>query len=395
MSLTFKILKKEIKEQFRDRRVIMGAFIAPVFLIMLFVLLFGTIEQKVKTDPDIRLAVVKDEGNQVLAKLEEADDTKVILLDTLEEGLELLEETEARAVLEFSPNFETELAKGEATITTHFDSTKTLSTLARQAVRQVVAEINKEVAGGLLESQGLDKKLASAVTLVSNDTGKRSGLGGSMIVSMLPYLIVLWAFYGGFSAVSDLVAGEKERGTLETLMVSPAMPSNIVFGKWLSLGIICLLSSLTTLLGVLALAFTGLPATKDLFPTGVHLTFGSGKALAVILISLVAFFAGLLLAVASKAKNIREAQTYLTLVSFLVLLPAIFSQFIEFTAAESATWTYWVPILNSAIVLKQALLESVQIEALVPAVVTSLGLGAAMVWWSIRLYSHESILNRS
>ena len=394
MSLTWKIAGKEIREQFRDRRVIFGAFIAPVFMIMLFVLLFGSVENKIKSDPDIKLAIVRDESNAMLAKLEEAQDTTVVMVDSLDEGLALLDESEVRAVLEFSKNFQLQVVQGNAEITAYFDSTRTLSTVALQSVRQMVREMNKEIAAGVLEAQGLSKELASPISLDTKDTGKRSGLGGAMIVAMLPYLIVLWAFYGGFSAVSDMVAGEKERGTLETLMVSPATPKNIVYGKWLALGVICFISSATTLIGVFALSITGLPMTKELFPDGINLSMGSSLAMVLVLISLVAFFAGLLLAVASKAKSIREAQTYLTLVSFMVLLPAIFSQFIEFTDAEKAGWTVWTPILNSAVVLKQAMLENVKLETLGPAVLTSLLLAVVTVWWSVRLYSKETILNR-
>ena len=389
------VFRKEAREIMRDRRVMVGAFITPVFIIILFVVLFGFIEQKVKTSPDLSIVIVGETDNLLVSALEKAEDVDVAYVDSVDEGLELLAKGEARVVLEFSERFEQELLTGEATITAHYDSSETLSSIAFSAVRGIVNEANKASAMQALEQAGLPASLAAPMQVVPEDIAKTEGLGGSMLASLLPYLIVLWAFYGGFSTVTDLVAGEKERGTMETLLISPISRWQVVFGKFLSLAAICFISSMTTLVAILIVGLMNFELTRAVFPTGVHISAVSALSMLAILVPLVLFFAALLISVSAYAKNIRESQTYLTLVNFIVIMPAIFSQFIGFTGVENSAWVRWTPILNSAIALREALLSKLTLGHLGSSVVVSLVLAAAMMAVAFYLFNREQILSRS
>lgn len=182
---------------------------------------------------------------------------------------------------------------------------------------------------------------------------------------------------------------------METLLISPVHRSQIVLGKFLSLSAVCFVSSLTTLVGVVIVGSLKFELTEALFPTGLHLSLLSIVEIGAILIPLVMFFAGVMLSVSAFAKNVREAQTYLTLVSFLVIMPAIFSQFIGFTESQNALWVRLTPILNSAIALKEALVGKLEFVPFLMTVGTSLALAAIAIWVSFWLFSREQILART
>ncbi len=377
----------------RDKRVVNAAFVAPVFMIILFIFLFGFIQEKVSKKPDMKLAFVKDRANPLAALLVKGG-AKVTFVESVKEGLELMEDAKVRAVVEASPDFTAALVRGDAEVTTHYDSTEPLSSIAKSVVRGIVEEMNKQSVRAVLRQNGIPEKLAEPIAFIEKDEQKAEGIGGSMIIGLIPYLIVLWAFYGGFSSVSDLVAGEKERGTMETLLISPIKRSDVALGKFLALAAICLISSLTTLIGVMAIGLIKLDITKAMFPTGLHVSFLSIVELLGILVPLVVLFASMLLAVSAYAKNVREAQTYLTLVSFVVLMPAVFSQFIGFTGAQKEMWVRWTPILNSAVAIKEALLSSLEIVPFLITAGVSLVLGLLMLRVAFWLFSREQILTR-
>ncbi|MCH7903753.1 MAG: ABC transporter permease [Armatimonadetes bacterium] len=389
------VFRKEAREIMRDRRVMVGAFITPVFIIILFVVLVGFIEQKVKTSPDLSIVIVGETDNLLVSALEKAEDVTLRYVDSVDEGRELLAKGRARVVLEFSEQFEQELLTGEATITAHYDSSETLSSIAFSAIRGIVNEANKASAKQALERAGLPASLAAPMQVVPSDIAKAEGLGGSMLAGLLPYLIVLWAFYGGFSTVTDLVAGEKERGTMETLLISPISRWQVAFGKFLSLAAICFISSMTTLVAILIVGLMNFELTKAVFPTGVHISASSALSMLAILVPLVLFFAALLISISAYAKNIRESQTYLTVVNFVVLMPVIFSQFIGFTGVENSAWVRWTPILNSAIALREALLSKLTLGHLGSSVGVSLVLAVAMMAVAFYLFNREQILSRS
>jgi sodium transport system permease protein len=215
-----------------------------------------------------------------------------------------------------------------------------------------------------------------------------------MLVGFLPYLIVIWAFYGGMSVASDLIAGEKEKNTLETLLISPVRRTDIVLGKFLALSVVCLLSSLSSLVGLVLLAVVRPPGSDMMFETGLGVTPLAALLILALMVPMVAFFASLLVGVSSFAKNSRESQTYLTQISFIVILPAIFSQFIGFTDFASARWVNYVPILNTANNIRMALLGKADYVGIAITVGVSLVLALIALWGTVKLFNREEVLVR-
>ncbi|MER3466479.1 MAG: hypothetical protein C4340_04980, partial [Armatimonadota bacterium] len=245
---------------------------------------------------------------------------------------EALRKKEGRVVLVFPANFRQRFANHEAAeFTALFDPNETVSRVALTMVRAVVQKHGELEQRARMVSRGLDPEAFTPFVMKEQEAETGKAFAGAWLVSFLPYLIVLWAFYGGFSIVADLVAGEKERGSLETLLVTPVSRSSVAVGKFLALATVSFASCFSALLGVVVLALVRVPALEPMFGEGLALSPLSAIAIVATLIPLVLFFAGMLLAVSTFGRNMREVNGYLSWLSLVVLVPAIASQFIGYT----------------------------------------------------------------
>lgn len=394
MRAALHVFRKESRELFRDRRVINGAFIMPVFIIALMMMLFGFISSAVGRDKPVKVVVVespvaKSHMSQLFPK------TEIKWVASRAAGEKLMEAGKAQVVLEFAPDFEAKLQQGGAKISALYEKDETLSEITLGKLTGMLAGTNRVILAQDLKAAGLPETKAESVVLVPEDYKKpgEEEQGSAMLVQLLPYLIVIWAFYGGFSTVSDMIAGEKERGTMETLLISPAHRTEIVLGKYLALSLICFISSLMSVVGLVLVRLIHLPGTAEIMKE-VSVSPAQFLAVTAVLIPLVLFFAGLLMAVSAPCKNMREAQTYLTLTSFVVIMPAMFVQFIGFTELAKEMWLKFVPILNSAVAIREALKSGGDWASIGIAGALNLALATLMFSMVVRLFQREQILTR-
>lgn len=346
------VFRKEVREMFRDRRVIVGAFIVPILLIAFMIRMVGSIESSVTTNRASQIAVLAGTESSVLIEgLKKLPGSSIQTVQSEEEGKQAVRSGEARLFLALTNDFNTKIQSDQAKVQAFHDSSQPLSEIALRTVESVVDEVNRRLAVTELESRGIPEVTLQRIAVDPVDTAKPQPEGTAFLASLLPYMIVLWAFYGGVSSVSDMMAGEKERGTLETLLLSPVSRREIAWGKALALGLICLLSSLSAVVGVLLSSVLAGEAVREF-----QLDAMGAVAILAQVLPLVAMFTAMLFAVSAWAKNMREAQTYLTSVSFIVLVPAIFSNMIGFTGIDRSPWIGWVPILSTGVGLRDALL---------------------------------------
>jgi sodium transport system permease protein len=196
------------------------------------------------------------------------------------------------------------------------------------------------------------------------------------------------------SIASDLVAGEKEKNTLETLLISPARRTLIVLGKFLALATICLLSAMSSLIGLALVAKLHLPGTEEIMKNGLGVSPMAFLITLIVLLPLVSLFASILIAISSCARNPREAQTYLSLCSFVVIMPAMFSQFLGLTDASKELWINAIPILNTANSIRTALLGKADAVAVAITVAVSLALALVALRITVHLFNREEVLVR-
>jgi len=311
------------------------------------------------TDPESAKTMLRQRRVSVVALLDEQFDER------------LQNESTAKVVVLYDPLNESSR-----------DALQRLQALAEQLSAQWVQQ--------RLARRFIGAEFTRPLALMPQPLETENPVGNLLLSIILPYVIVLSGFFGAVSPAFDLIAGEKERGTLETLLATPASRQQIVWGKFLTVATVCMAAALFAMLGML-LAFS-LPTSTHLFAEQAGKFSVSPLALAALLITLVplsVFYSALLTIISTFARSQKEAQTYLIPLSTLIVLPAVASMFVR---TDSGIWPAMVPILNSAMIIKQVLTgildpTFVALSLLMSALVAIVSLQVAT-----RLFERETVL---
>jgi len=227
------------------------------------------------------------------------------------------------------------------------------------------------------------------------EDGQRSAFVWS---KLFPVILVLMALTGAFYPAVDLAAGEKERGTMETLLICPASRSEIVMGKFFT---VMLFSVSTAILNMMSMGFTG-KYVASISSTGTFAKIGSMQPpalgsllwIAVLMIPLAALFSAMCLALATFARSTKEGQYYLTP---LLLVTMGLTMFCLSPGIEIKPFYSVMPVVGVALLLKEMLANPESQAALyygIPVLLTSVGYSLLALWWAIDLFSREDVLFR-
>lgn len=385
------ILRKEILELVRDKRTLYSAVLGPIFLMWLMLWSIQFVEKSFSEPASLKIHYVANAGpkSSFIEGLEKEKRFKLIPVESAEKGRKLVESGDARVVLDVR-----DPKPGKSMIiAATYDPDEVKSTVIVNAVEAAAAKIRDAAVKSILDDLAVPEASRNPVVVERRPIEKKAAGAGAAIAGFLPYLIVIWAFYGAFGVATETVAGEKEKQTLETLLITPTSRTEIAMGKFFSLACVSLVSCAVSVVSIFVLA--KVMRADALFQQGFRMEPLAIFAMFAVIVPLSGMFAGLLLALSAFAKNVRECQTYLTLLSFLVLTPAVFSQFIGFTDFANARWISFIPVLNAAMCLRSALLGKFDGLAILLTVLVSLILAGVSVWLAVRLFKREGILSRT
>jgi len=388
VSPVLQVFRKEIREIVRDKRVRNAATVMPLFVVALLMSLFGVIGGVVNKDAKRRIHVVAS-ASPYLAQLRKAKNLEIVEVPTEAAGVKLVEDGKARLLAIFEPPKD-----GIEHIVLRSDPKEDGAQIAKGAFQAAFTPTIAAYAATALSTVGLTPDRLSPIAFDEKpvQVGSKEG-ASSLLVSFLPYILVLFTFTGGVALAADLVAGEKERSTLETLLIAPVGRTEIVLGKFLALTAVCVAAAISGLLGFVLSAF--LRRGDDLmFKSGLGLTPLGAAETFLILLPLAATFSGVLIAVSAYARNSREAQTYLGILNLFVMVPAVFSQVIGFTDLASAPWLPFVPILGAAAGIRSILLGKATLMVVLGPVTVGVVLAGLALFAAVRLFHREGVLLR-
>jgi sodium transport system permease protein len=374
---------------FRDKRVRSTAFFGPIILIFGIMFLISSVVGSLSKPQSVKVHVV-DSAPQTWVEKFKAAKYMVELVPNEAAGKKLVEQGNARVVVVFDA-----VADGVQKVRLLHDESEQLGMLGVERVQAIFRASNESKLRSYLDSNRVPDGDVTEVEAQPVNVGTSKDKGaGQFLVGMLPYLIVIWAFYGGMGSASDLVAGEKDRSTLETLLISPVSRLQIVLGKVLALGLICFLSSLSSLVGLALFMIIKPPGSEQLLNKGLGLNFELIVLAVALLIPLVLMMASLLVLVSSYAKNSREAQTYLGLASFIIIMPALFSQFIGLTDYAKAAWVHAIPVLNVANQLRLALSGKPEWGGAAITILANGVIAAIALFAAVRMFQREELISK-
>jgi sodium transport system permease protein len=388
------VYRKELRELLRDRRVRTSAILGPFLMVFLMISTMGGAVHAATQAHSQKIHVVNPKGDNPLLSGLKAAGVDLVSVASMDEGRQLVEKGKAALVLQFPDDFMDDVARGQtATINAIYDDKAERSQMAERSVEKAVDEMNKNHIKALLASASIPASGMEQFKVKGEDVMAGKG-ANELLLMLIPYLVVFLAFVGGVSAASDLIAGEKERNTLETLLISPVPRTKVVLGKFLALASICLFSSMSGLLGILLASGMHLPGSDELFKNGIGIGPVAVGSIVLVMLPTVALFASVLIAVSAYAKNTREAQTYMSLGSILVALPSIFSQFLGFTDFGSSRWINAIPVLNASSAIRNALTGRLDATSLALTAGLSAGIALIGILIAVRLCNREQVLLR-
>ncbi len=382
---------KEIREMLRDRRVRFSAFVMPFVVIFMMFTMFGAIASSAGKDVKHKVFVVAS-SSPLSAQLTQSPQLETQVLPNEATGIDMIKNGKAKLVVEIGSGVPDE----QTPVKLLFDPKEETSQIAKAAVESSLQQYNDKFEDSALAAHGLKKAQVKPISFVDVPVRVGEGAGaGSFVVGLLPYLLMLFSFTGGMNMAGDMVAGEKEKSTLETLLITPVPRIKIVLGKFFAMASICLASGLSAILALALAANMHTSGAELMFSGGLGLTPKALLVLIILILPLVAFFSGALVAVSSYARNIREAQTYLSVVLLLVLLPAMFSQVIGLTEYANATWINFVPVLDTAANIRASLLGKTSWTGVGITVTEGIVLAAIMLRLAVYLFNREQVLDRT
>jgi sodium transport system permease protein len=341
---------KEVRENLRDRRTIMSAFLTgpllgPIIMVMLLNITLNRQLDKAEKPLPVPVAGAEYAPNLINALKAQG----IVPKPPIANPELAVRKQDADVVLRISPDYATAWRKGEAVqVELIYDSSQRDANAAVDRLSQVVETYARQQGAMRLVSRGLSPSTAWPVVAAKRDQATAQARA-ALVFSILPYFFVLTVFMGGMYLAIDLTAGERERQSLEPLFANPVARWKILAGK---LAAICTFSAISLLISLVAFAVVGrfIPTEK----LGMELDLGlrfSGQVL-LLMLPLIVLLASLQSMVAAFAKSYREAQTYVSLLMFVPVLPSILLSTMPIKAQE---WMYAVPLLGQHLGIMQLL----------------------------------------
>lgn len=392
------IFWKEFRDIFRDKRTTFGVIISPLLLTPVLLAFIGSFisgQAKQAQAETLTVGIIgADASPAILETLKGVPNLNLRLETTTRETAEArIRDRSLRAVAELPPDAQQRLTAGQTVpVKILMDVGNDKSRLAGERLKAGFNAAGSVALTRRLEALNLPPEFATPFKLTEEPIKTGGSAGTLVIASLLPYMLALACFSSGIYAANDLVAGEKERGSLETLLASPASRRDIVLGKFLAVMSVCLAGSLLSIAGLMIPFFSGLEVYAWLVRGGLQLNpMGIGVTL-LMQIPLAVLFAGLLIAISTFSRNQKEAQSYLGPLLIAIIVPAMMSMFL---GAEVSRTMALVPVLNASLIIKQALLNSYDTAFILIALAASALYAAISVLFCTRLFQKESVLIKS
>jgi sodium transport system permease protein len=389
MNVIFTVIKKELTDTLRDKRTLISAIIVPALIIPL--LLFGVTKlQKILLDKEetkaLKIAFI-DAPASIRSEFE--GDSFVLLDDVdLETGKTAIQNDELDAVLEFDPDFMSKIdGMGSANLNLYYKST---NLLLYNRISEKIGLLKSQILDDRIQELNISAEALTPIVISKQDIASQKEQIGKTVGGFLPYIFIIFCFLGCMYPAIDLITGEKERGTIETLLTSPASRFKILVGKMITISIVGLSAAFMTILGmVVGLKFLPdipldfLDSINDILSTKfIVMLFG-------MLFPLSIFFAGLLSAIVIRAKSFKEAQSIVTPLNFVVIIPAM----VALMPSVELNWqTVWIPILNIALATKEIIAGSIQVSQYAVIVLSLTLMAFALCYFSFKQFSRDDMV---
>lgn len=401
MNSIFTIVKKELKRSFTDIRVLLG-MILPGLIIFLMYSLMGNImtsvvdKQTSYTSFIVRVENCPQDENKVFENFFKANEYEVtdLYTDTTnnttisdDEFKDRISKKEADMLVIYPVNFldaakahKDDSSNPAPNVEIYFNSSRDESMMIYQEYTNFLSGYEASECN-MFDVNGDTSKIYD---LTNKDDSSRK-----FISMLLPFLLVIFLFSGALSFCADSFAGEKERGTMATLLMTPTKRYQIAIGKIIALSVMALVSSTASFLGIIFSLPKLLGSASSQFSFNVY-GAGTYVLLFLVVISLTLFFIAILALISTFAKSVKEASSLSMPVMILVMLIGI-SGFMSSGASSNPVY-YLIPVYSAVQALTALLSGNVNSLCLGIAVISNLAYVAIIVFLITRMLNSEKIM---
>jgi sodium transport system permease protein len=394
------VYRKELTDSLRDRRTLVSMIVVPILLMPALTVGMGVLTAKIigeamKEAPQVMVLGGEDSP----ALMEKFRNLKTIqIVPARPDYADLISDKKIRAAVEIPKGFEAAQGRGETpTVQIDIYEGELRSTLAAQRLEEFFRNMRDTTVRERLVVRGLPSSFIKPFDIKQKNVASPEKVFGNTFGALFPYVVILLCLTGAMYPAIDLTAGEKERGTIETILCSPVSRTHLVLGKFLmvltaSLATAALATSsmAASLLGAKRI-LSGLGADRPTLLQATISVTGIFSILLMVLPLAVLLSAGLL-AIALAAKSYKEAQSYISPLMLVVILPAVAALL---PGVELDARLALIPILNTSLVCKEIITGTYHWKYIAVIFGSSCIYAAAAIFLAVKMFHREDVLFRT
>ena len=389
------IFTKELVGTIRDKRTIIAMIIIPlIFYPLLFAGIgyFSKIGSMKSEEANSKIMIYGAEfAPQLVKHLQDSE--KIEILTTKDDFSFELQNGDIQAVLMIPSDFKYKIEQEEpGKLILKYDATEAKSKIAQKRVNQIIEDYKREILLERISRLNLKEEFLTPLILQEENIATAEKMTGSVLAVLLPYLIIILIFAGAMHTAVDITAGEKERGTIATLLVSQISRLEIVLGKCFAVMLISFTFMALGLVGLTLAFLSGASIAGGIEGVNFGISISTIFLLFLVLFPLVGLASAVLVMVGIFARNIREASSYIAPIFMLTVFLGVISisQGIELTGKM-----FLVPVLNSSFVFKELLMGKIYWDHILTTFSANIIIAGIALFGATRLFSKEEVLFRS
>lgn len=390
------IIKKEFARFFGDKRMVFTTVIMPGLLIyIIYSFVVGGIRDTFESDKDYRPKVYVQQMPQLLQPMFEAlemDITDATTMD-IESIKPLIENKDIELLVVFPTNFDSAMANYDISDSTlaapnvliYSNVTNMESGKAETVVRSILSSYEETICNKFNINALTDETANEEFNLATDED-----FMGQILSAMLPFMLIIFLYSGCMAVAPESIAGEKERGTIATLLVTPMNRSHLAFGKIISLSFIALISGLSSFLGVILSLPKFMGSAMEGMPTNIYTTSDYLLILGIIL-STVLVLISVISIISAYAKTVKEASTLVLPLMLIIMIVGIPSTIGGGNAQTAISW-YFIPIYNSIQAMTGVFSFSYSLINVATTIAINIVYAAAFSYVLAKMFNSEKIM---
>jgi len=390
------IIKKEFARFFGDKRMVFTTVIMPGLLIyIIYSFVVGGIRDTFESDKDYRPKVYVQQMPQLLQPMFEALDMDITDATTMDiESIKpLIENKDIELLVAFPTDFDSAMANYDISDSTlaapnvliYSNVTNMESGKAETVVRSILSSYEETICNKFNINALTDETANEEFNLATDED-----FMGQILSAMLPFMLIIFLYSGCMAVAPESIAGEKERGTIATLLVTPMNRSHLAFGKIISLSFIALISGLSSFLGVILSLPKFMGSAMEGMPTNIYTTSDYLLILGIIL-STVLVLISVISIISAYAKTVKEASTLVLPLMLIIMIVGIPSTIGGGNAQTAISW-YFIPIYNSIQAMTGVFSFSYSLINVATTIAINIVYAAAFSYVLAKMFNSEKIM---